>query len=280
MGSEIVVYRRFEEIRRLTSEGTEYWSARELMPLLGYDSWDNFSNAIHRARQSCESVGAEVSTHFHDAIKVEKKSNGVEYEMKDVALSRYAGYLVAMNGDPRKKVIADAQAYFAIKTREKEIEDQASNTGRRLELRERVRTGNKALSKAAIDAGVPARNMGIFHDKGYRGMYGHGLKNIKRIKGLDDGADLLDHAGRAELAANEFRITQTEQKLIRDNVEGESAANEVHYEVGVRVRTTIRTLGGTMPEDMKPEQSLKQIRDEKRKQIKEAEKLQESDPDD
>jgi DNA-damage-inducible protein D len=165
---------------------------------------------------------------------------------------------------PRKAEVGLCQTYFAVQTRRQEIRDQHPEQ-RRVEMRQRVKEANRSLTSAAKDAGV--QNYGLFHDAGYRGLYGMGLSDLKSYKGLPERDDLLDRAGRAELAANEFRITQAEQKLRRERVKGETAAIDTHRQVGQAVRTTIEKLGGTLPENLRPEPSIKQMTAKRRPRI-------------
>lgn len=257
-----------DAIKKVTNKGTEYWLARQLQSILGYSDWRNFAESIKRAKQACESSGGDPSHHFADINTMMVLGKGAQRKVPDFALTRYAAYLTAMNGDPAKPEIAAAQAYFAVQTRRQEVSDQKDDVENRIALRDRVKNANKYLVTAAKKAGV--QNYGLFHDAGYKGLYDRGLADIKAHKGLDPKEELLDRAGRAELAANEFRITQTEQTLIRQQIVGDQESRETHREVGREVRRTIEKLGGTMPEDMKPEPSIKKIRSaRKRKELPE-----------
>ena len=191
--------------------------------------------------------------------------SGAERKIEDFHLSRYACYLIAMNGDPRKRAVALAQTYFAVKTRQQELVenyDSLSEDQKRLAIRHEMREHNKALAAAARDAGVVSRmDYAIFQNAGYKGLYG-GLdaKDIHKRKGLKKSQQILDHMGSTELAANLFRATQTEEKLRRDEVQGKENANATHYGVGKKVRQTIAELGGTMPEHLPtPDKSIRQI---------------------
>lgn len=240
------------------SSGVRFWRARDLMPILGYERWENFLGAIEKAKISCQESGLPVFQQFRDATKVLTVGNGATIEVEDFFLTRYACYLVAMNGDSRKPEIAAAQTYFAIQTRRQELEDSLTADEKRVELRERVRDANRKLNGVAKSAGV--QKFGVFNDAGYKGLYGGlGVSDVKRKKGISSGDDLLDCAGRAELAANEFRITQTEQKLVREAVKGETSAINTHFRVGKEVRKAIENLGGTMPEELPKEPSIKRI---------------------
>jgi len=264
----------FESIKHVNEYGQEFWSARELMPLLEYKQWRRFEDAIERAKISCELSGHAVSEHFADVGKTSPMPNGGFKTIEDYNLSRYACYLIAMNGDPRKEAIALAQTYFAVKTRQQELienYEELSEDQRRLAIRQEMKKHNKSLADAAHEAGViEPIDYAIFQNAGYRGLYG-GLsrKDIHSRKGLKKNQDILDHMGSTELAANLFRATQTEEKLRRDKIKGKYNANNTHYEVGKKVRETIADLGGTMPENLPtPDKSIQQIEKETKKKLK------------
>ncbi|MFI5090890.1 MAG: DNA damage-inducible protein D [Terriglobales bacterium] len=257
------VINALNDAKRVAPNGEDYWMAREIQAVLGYDKWDNFCAVIQRARLACSSSDINPDYHFLDTKKVISAGKGARLERADCYLTRYACYLIAMNGDSSKPEIATAQTYFAYQTRRQELDDQLTEAQRRIALRERVRKGNKALAGAAVAAGV--KRMAIFTDAGYRGLYGMGLAEIKTFKNIPESEELLDCAGRTELAANEFRITQTEQKLRRDAVSGEERAIQTHKTVGREVRAAIQRVGGTMPEHLRPERPIKHlIADEKK----------------
>jgi len=263
----------FESIKHINEYGQEYWTARELQPVLEYVQWRRFYETIDKAKEACKTSGGKVSDHFAEVGKMVDVGSGAKREVDDYQLSRYACYLIAMNGDPRKKAIALAQTYFAVKTRQQElIENYESLTEdeKRLAIRQQMKEHNKSLYAAAKDSGVETPvEYAIFTDYGYMGLYG-GLKqkDIHRRKGLKKSQRILDHMGSTELAANLFRATQTEEKLRRDNVQGKENANATHYAVGEKVRQTIADLGGTMPEDLPtPEKSIKQIEREQKKKL-------------
>jgi DNA-damage-inducible protein D len=245
----------FNDGAKVDSEGVEFWFARDLQSLLGYSRWDTFFDVIQKARDACTVSGQDVLDHFSDVRKMVPLGSGAEREIEDTRLTRYACYLIAQNGDPRKQQIAFAQTYFAIQTRRQEQADEAagaplSDDQKRVLLREEIKLHNKHLASAAKGAGVvQPLDFAIFQNHGYKGLYG-GLDNkaIQRRKGLGPKKNILDHMGSTELAANLFRATQTEDKLRRENIQGKTAANAAHYEVGRKVRQTIREIGGTMPE--------------------------------
>lgn len=267
---ELINESLFESIKHINEYGMEYWTARELMPVLEYKQWRQFSDAIDRAKKACETSGNRVFDYFADARKIVKTGVATK-EIEDYHLSRYACYLIAMNGDSRKKAIAMAQSYFAIKTRQQELSEnfeKLSEEQKRLAIRGELKHHNKSLADAAHEAGVEtSRDYAIFQNFGYMGLYG-GLKaqDIAKRKGLKKGQAILDHMGSTELAANLFRATQTDEKLRRDHVKGKAAANTTHFAVGKKVRETIKELGGTMPEDLPtPDKSIKQIESEQKK---------------
>ena len=263
----------FESIKHINEYGAEYWTARELMTALGYKQWRQFSDAIARAEQSCKKAENTPQDHFADVRKMITAGKGAQREIEDYHLSRYACYLIAMNGDPRKEAIALAQTYFAVKTREQELSehfDELSEDQKRLAIRGELKHHNKSLADAAHAAGIETpRDYAIFQNYGYMGLYG-GLKaqDIAKRKGLKKGEHILDHMGSTELAANLFRATQTDEKLRREHIKGIDKANRTHLKVGQKVRQTIKELGGTMPEDLPtPDKSIKQIEDKEKKQI-------------
>lgn len=265
--SELVKYseQTFESIKHVNEYGEEYWLARELQPVLEYAQWRRFSDAIERAKLACKNSGFAVEDHFADVGKMVDIGSGAEREIDDVMLSRYACYLIVMNGDPRKEVIAIGQSYFAVKTRQQELIDnyeQMTEDQKRLAIRNEMIAHNKSLAEAAQMAGIAdQREYAIFQNKGYQGLYGGlGAKEIHAWKGLKKSQKILDHMGSTELAANLFRATQTDEKLRRENIQGKQAAYDTHYQVGKKVRQTIQELGGTMPEDLPtPQKSIAQI---------------------
>ena len=261
----------FESIKHINEYGNEFWYARELQKALEYNQWRRFEEVIERAKNACKNSGNIISEHFANVGKSSPMPNGGERIIDDYALSRYACYLIVQNGDSRKKVIALGQTYFAVKTRQQELIenfDDLSEDKKRLAIRNEMKTHNKSLAEAAKMAGVSEpRDYAIFQNKGYQGLYGGlGRKEIHARKGLKKSQDILDYMGSTELAANLFRATQTDEKLRKENIIGKEAANQTHYEVGKKVRQTIKELGGTMPEDLPtPSKGIKQIEREQRK---------------
>lgn len=261
----------FKSIKQVNEYGNEFWYARELQKALEYTQWRRFEEVIDRAKSACKNSGNSVSEHFADVGKSSPMPNGGKRIINDYKLSRYACYLIVQNGDSRKKVIALGQTYFAVKTRQQELIenfDDLSEDKKRLAIRNEMKTHNKFLAEAAKMAGISEpRDYAIFQNKGYQGLYGGlGRKEIHARKGLKKNQNILDYMGSTELAANLFRATQTDEKLRKENIVGKEAANQTHYEVGKKVRQTIKEIGGTMPEDLPtPTKSVQQIEREQKK---------------
>lgn len=262
----------FEDIKHIDENGVEFWYARELMPILQYSNWQNFEKIIDKAKISCENSGISVFEHFIDVNKLSKRANNAEVEIKDYELTRYACYLIAQNGDSRKKVIALAQTYFAVQTRKQEISEKEytslTEDEKRFYQRNLTRKGNYFLNQAAKKAGV--KNFDKFHNAGYKGLYnGETADDIAKRKGLRYREDILDNMGSTELSANLFRISQTEEKLKKDNIQTEKDACNTHNKIGKIVRKAIKEAGGTMPENLPtPKKSLKQLEKENKKGLK------------
>lgn len=263
----------FESIKHVNEYGQEFWYARELSKVLKYKDFRNFELIIYKAMEACANSGYKTSDHFGETTEMVHIGSGAQRGFKSYQLSRYACYLIVMNGDSSKKIIALGQTYFAVKTRQQELienYDNLSENNKRVAIRNEIKVHNKSLAEAAKQAGITEPiDYAIFQNKGYQGLYG-GLtqKEIHARKGLKKSQDILDHMGSTELAANLFRATQTDEKLRKEKIIGKDAANRTHYEVGKKVRETIKDLGGTMPEDLPtPEKSIKQIEREQRKKV-------------
>ncbi|OPY72229.1 MAG: DNA-damage-inducible protein D [Syntrophorhabdus sp. PtaU1.Bin002] len=263
----------FESIRHFDENGNEYWRAREFARVLEYSEYRHFLPVIEKAKEACANSDHPVADHFEDILEMVEIGSGAKRPVSDVRLSRYGCYLIVQNGDPSKPVIANGQTYFAMQTRRQELADDVrfaklTEDERRLMLRSELTHHNKALTAAAKDAGVETGlDYAIFQDHGYRGLYGGlGAKEIHAHKKLKKSQKILDHMGSTELAANLFRATQTEEKLKREKVRGKQAANRTHFEVGTKVRQTIKELGGTMPEELPvPDKGIKALEREKKK---------------
>ena len=256
----------FEDIKHIDENGVEFWYARDLMVILGYKDWRYFNNVIEKAITACETSNIPSIDHFVVDNKMIELAKSAQREILDYKLTRYACYLVAQNSNPKLKAVALAQTYFAVQTRKQELTEQEyqslSEDERRLYTRQNVKDKNKYLYKTAQESGV--KNYGNFTNYGYRGLYnGETADDIKERKGIGKKEDILDYMGSTELAANLFRITQTDEVLKNKKINNEEDACLTHHDVGQAVRQTIKRIGGTMPEDLPtPEKSIKQIEKE------------------
>ncbi len=212
----------FESIKHIDEFGNEYWTSRTMWKILEYTEYRHFLPVIEKAKIACQNSGQRVEDHFEDILEMVGIGSGAERSVDSIKLSRYACYLIVQNADPNKAIVAQGQTYFAIQTRIAELQQ--------------------------MEAGViDSKDYAVFQNWGYKGLYG-GMtaKDIHHHKGLKKSQKILDHMGSTELAANLFRATQTEEKLRRENIIGKQRANYAHYEVGAKVRQTIKELGGTM----------------------------------
>lgn len=261
----------FEDIKHIDEEGKEYWLARELQIAFKYKEWRKFDGIINKSITSCNNSNINANDQFVQVDKLIQHGKGGMRNIKDYKLSRYACYLIAQNGDSHMKVIALAQTYFAIQTRKQELSEKEysmlTEDEKRFYQRNLTRKGNYSLNMVARNVGV--RNFDKFHNAGYKGLYGGETANdIAKRKKLRYREEILDNMNEDELVANLFRINQTKQKLLKDKVQGENNASDIHYEVGKEIRYTIKKLGGTMPEDMPtPNKSLKELEKENKKLI-------------
>ena len=255
----------FEDIKCIDEYGNEFWEARKLQHVLEYAKWEKFLNVINKAKQACVKSGYDLNDHFPQVGKMVKTGVSTK-NLKDYHLSRYACYLIVQNGDPKKEVIALAQTYFAIQTRKQELTEVEYNLlnedEKRLYHRKQTKDGNYSLNQVAKQAGV--KNFDIFHNQGYKGLYdGETADDIAKRKKLRYREEILDNMGSAELIANAFRISQTEQKMVNEKIIGDTEAGEAHYKVGKIVRNAIKEMGGTPPEKLPtPNKSIKQLEKE------------------
>lgn len=266
----------FESIKKIDENGVEYWLSRDLAKILEYADYRNFITVINKAKEACSNSGNDVLDHFGDITEMVTIGSGAQRPIDTIKLTRYACYLTVQNADPSKTIVAQAQTYFAIQTRIAEVQQMeeynrlSTEEEKRLFLREEMAKHNTQLADAAKDAGViEPYDYAIFQNYGYQGLYGGlGAKEIHARKGLKKSQKILDHMGSTELAANLFRATQTEEKLGRENIKGKMKANKTHYDVGKKVRQTIKELGGTMPEDLPVTESIKSVETKQRKMLK------------
>ena len=267
-------YKGFEDIKHVMGDDSEFWYARELSSALEYAEWRNFSKVIDKAMLSCKNSGFNVDDHFVEVNKMIEIGKGAKRNSLDYKLTRYACYLIVQNGDPRKEVIALGQTYFAIQTRRQEVADyfnQLDEINKRLVVRGDIKQWNQMLAEAAHNAGVITNEeYATFQNSGYIGLYGGlAVTEIHKKKGLKDKDKILDFMSSTELIANLFRISQTEEKLIKDKITNKEKANEAHFIVGSEVRKTIKRVGGTMPEDLPtPARSITEVEREQLKKLK------------
>jgi DNA-damage-inducible protein D len=257
----------FEQIKQFDKTGNEYWTARSLAKVLEYSEYRHFFPVVERAKEACKNSGQQVRDHFEDILEMIEIGKTAKRPVESIKLSRYACYLIVQNADPNKEVVAMGQTYFAIQTRLREIEQMdeyrqlKNEEEKRIFLRNEMSKHNLYLASSAKEAGViEPIDYAVFQNHGYMGLYG-GLdaKAIHKKKALKKNQQILDHMGSTELAANLFRATQTEEKLRNENIQGKLNANRTHYEVGKKVRQTIKEIGGTMPENLPVAESIKNV---------------------
>ena len=266
----------FEDIKHMDENGIEFWYARELMKVIEYSKWGNFIKVINKAKESMKRINISVLDHIADVGNMVQIGSNTERMIDDMKLTRYACYIIVQNADPRKKSVALGQQYFAVQTRKQEIIEsefeELSEDERRLKLRSDVKGFNKLLAKEAQNVGV--QNFGKFQNFGYKGLYnGETAADIKKRKNLSKNEQILDHMGSTELAANYFRITQTEERLKKGDINGEEQANDTHFNIGEKVRETMIEISGVAPEELPtPEKGIKQIQKEKKQLAKKSTK--------
>lgn len=258
----------FDSIRQVDPYDNEYWSARDLQPLLGYSKWQKFEDAIERAKTSCKESGNIVPNHFTPSGKMVHLGSGAQRETKDYVLTRFACYLIAMNGDSRKLEIAAAQTYFAASTRAHEIEQLRLNQEQRIEKRLKVTESFKALASAATDAGVESGHMGIFMDSGNLGLYDYTREELNDVKGIPENEEYLDRIGTRELSAVDFKNTLATGTLQDNHVQKEDQAIDTHYKAGRAVRRAIEEMKQPLPETLPTEPSIRKLVEERQRAMK------------
>lgn len=265
----------FDEIKHIDNNDNEFWNARELQGALGYAKWENFHKVIKQAMISCKISQQSVNDCFPEVRKSIISGKGKKDSIVDYKLTRYACYLIVMNGDPRKEIIAQGQTYFAVKTRQQELQElyeQLGENERRLFLRADVKQKNMMLAEVANKAGIiTSFDFAEFNNAGYKGLYNElTATDIAKKKNLNNNENILDYMGSAELGSNLFRITQTEDVLKQKNITDKNEANQIHYKTGKIVRQAIVEIGGTLPENLPtPEKSIKELEKLQSKQLHE-----------
>jgi DNA-damage-inducible protein D len=254
----------FDQIRQIREDSSEYWSARDLAPLLGYpkSDWRYFEKVIEKAKIACQKSNQSNDHHFVVNNKMIKIASGSQKEaireISDFHLSRYACYLVAQNGNPNKEEIANAQTYFAVKTHEREQDEQRIYLKKRKEKRDKLTTSIKALNSAAKQKGVTSKKQfADFTDAGTKGLYG-GLTTaqIKKKKNVPSKANLQDRMGLDELTANDFAKMLARREVESMDDYGANKATEVNFNAHERVRKDMKDFGKTMPEDLLAEPDI------------------------
>jgi len=273
----------FDSIKQMNLLGGEYWSARDLMPLLGYGTkWQNFIEVIMKAMIACQESGLDLQEHFYETEKTVQQGRATR-GITDFFLSKRACHLIAMNGDSRKQQIAAAQNYFAFATEAFEMLQLREQQEQRLALRMKVADENTHLSSTAMQSGVRSESMGLFHDGGYEGMYSMTSSELALFWNLPPGTEILNVMGVEGLAANLFRITQTDAKLRRDQIADEDQAILTHHDVGLEVRQAMERIHQKKPEDLPRATDLRKLLEEKRrksrKQLQEQQKADEGGQD-
>jgi len=271
-------YKFFEEIKHVREDKSEYWLARDLQKVLEYKKWENFNNVINRAMLACQNSGYNIMDHFPEVRKI-VEAGAFSKSIIDYELSRYACYLIVQNGDPRKKIIAIGQTYFAVQTRIQELNDyfdKLDEDNKRLVVRNNIKQWNQLLAETVYKAGViTSEEFTIFQNAGYMGLYGgETVSDIHLRKGLKTNQKILDFMASPELIANLFRISQTEEKIKNEDIRGVDKTSSVHFEVGSAVREAIIKVNGTLPENMgTPKESVKEIENKKLKELRNNKKL-------
>lgn len=253
----------FEDFKN--QNGITYWWASEFMLMLGYSDMKAFKKVLDRATKAFISLNID---HLDNIIRVLRDIDGVE--TTDYKLTRFACYLIAMNGDPKKPEVALVQAYFATQTRQFELYMENNFGIERLLIRDEITEGNKSLSSVAKQAGV--ENYAKFQNAGYRGMYNMLNVQLARKRGVDK-QKLFDTMGRTELAANLFRITQTEERIKSQKITGQQDLEDTHFNVGREVRDIVRRNSGCAPENLPQEQNLPQVKKALKSEFKEMKKI-------
>lgn len=257
--SLININQSLDEIKRVEQD-LEYWSARDLMPLLGYTTWRMFSRAIERARESCKNSDQSVKNHFVGADKMVATGSGAERRIEDYLLTRYACYLVAQNGDPRKVEIAEAQTYFAIQTRKQELSEQYLEENKRLESRAKLKETEQKIESTVYKRGIKLpREFGIFKDNHIKALYGGiSTSQLKKKRNIPRKRALADFDTTVELKAKDFALAMTDHNIKAKDLKGSYKLNEEVIKNSKATRQTLLSRG-IRPESLKPQEYLEKI---------------------
>lgn len=237
----------------------EFWFARELMPLLGYERWENFEKAISRAITSCEASEIEVSDHFREVTKMIIAGKGAQRSVKDYMLTRYACYLIAQNGDPKKEEIAFAQSYFAFQTRKQELIEERISYIERTEARGRLKESEKRLSQNIYERGVDDTGFGRIRSKGDQALFGgHSTQEMKKKLGVKDNRPLADFLPTLTIAAKNLATEITNYNVEEKDLQGEIPITDEHIQNNKTVREMLKQRGIT-PEDLPPSEDIRKL---------------------
>lgn|SRR5450759_369992 len=258
-------------------DGVEYWLARELQELLGYTGWRNFLNTVDKARESCKTTGEEVSDHFVDVNKMVKIGSGAERKQEDIMLTRYACYLIAQNGDPKKEQIAFAQSYFAIQTRKQELLEERIKLMERLQAREKLVAAETELSKNIYERGVDNKGFANIRSKGDWALFGgYNTSAMKRKLGIAEGRPLADFLPTITISAKQFATEITNFNVHKNDLKGETKITTEHVKNNQDVRKLLGK-SGIKPEQLPAEEDIqklkRQIQSDNKKILKDAKKL-------
>lgn len=258
-------------------EKVEIWFARDLQPLLGYARWENFQVAINRAVESCKTQGVNVDDHFREVTKMVTLGSGATREVQDYMLTRYACYLIAQNGDPRKEQIAFAQSYFAVQTRKAELIEERLNHISRLETRERLRASEKQLSQNIYERGVDEKGFGRIRSKGDTALFGgHTTEDMKQRLGIKGTRPLADFLPTLTIAAKNLATEMTNYNVEKADLYGENSITREHIQNNRSVREMLGKRG-IKPEELPAAEDIKKLERrvaaEEKKLEKSAEKL-------